>query len=198
MAVRLESGGDADGELPLAFLQYEHLKDGTATPFRADGREVYGASLDRLLAAEGIGVKRVQVELQFAMSGAGDLEKTTLSTEIAGTLDSGALARVIHAQARQFTGKYRKGDSPQLAFVTAITVGSPQAPERPKIAALPPADLKALASTYRVKLGPKGGAPKVVRRRDKRGRAYYLDKRTGKQVRANVWRLFKATRKRKG
>jgi hypothetical protein len=198
MAVRLVSGEDADGELPLAFLQYEHLKEGTATPFRANGREVYGASLDRLLESEGIGEKRVEIELQFAMSGAGALEKQTLSTTIAGTLDSGSLARVIHAQARQFTGKYRKGDSPQLAFVTAITVGSPEKPQRPVIAALPPADLKALASTYRVKIGPKGGAPKVVRHRDKRGRAYYLDKRTGKQVRASVWQLFKATRTKRG
>jgi len=39
-----------------------------------------------------------------------------------GTLDHGALARVIHALTRNFVGRFRKGESPPEVYVTDIAI----------------------------------------------------------------------------
>ena len=124
----------ADGELPLAFEQYEHLSKGTAPAYvDAAGRPLFGDALNRALADEGVGMKDIQIRLAFAESGADDPTMTTLRTRTVGTLDADSLARLIHAESRNFTGSRRKGESPALMFIMGIDVGAPrQAPATAK------------------------------------------------------------------
>ena len=117
----------ADGEQYLAFSTDDHFK-GDATPYLSSGRPLAGGALDRALSAEGVGLKSVTIELDVALTGGGPLERHTLRTRVPGTLDREGLARVVHAQVRQYVGSFSRTDSPPEQYIAEIVVGD--APSR--------------------------------------------------------------------
>lgn len=167
-----------DGHNPLAFEQYEHLSNGKGYALLdPSGRPLQGAALDRQLSLEGIGPKTISIQVQYADSGAGELKTTNLEATALGTLDSQGLARLIHAEARQFTGRRRKGESPALMFIQAIQVSGPEQPapkETPKHAA------RAKIRRQYVKV-PNKLTGKL------QTRAIYRDKKTGRFASRAAW-----------
>lgn len=173
-----------EGELPLAFQQYEHLATGTATPFldAGTGRPLRMARLDDALGAEGIGTKHIAITLAYSDTGGGALQETTVATDVIGTLDAQGLARVIHAQARQFAGKKRPGESPPEMFVTAIaiTTRKPKAPPKARRAR----GVKGRPVRQYVKVrNPRTG--KLA------SRPIYRDKTTGRFAKRAEWEALK-------
>ena len=170
-----------DGYSPLAFEQYEHLHNGKGYAMLApDGSPLQGSALDEQLALEGMGPKLVRVTLDYADTGAGDLKSTVLETTALGTLDSQGLARIIHAQARQFTGARAKGNSPALMFVQGIEVA---APEQSKPAQPEPKPARTKRNAVRRQY------VKVVSKRTGKtiSRAIYRDKTTGRFAKRSEW-----------
>lgn len=166
-----------DGHTPLAFEQYEHLHNGRSyAMLDASGRPLQGDALDRQLSLEGVGPKEIVIRVEYADQGAGDLSRTTLRTQAIGTLDSQGLARLVHAQARQFTGRNRKGESPALMFINAIEVKGEreQAPEKPQRAARPK-----IRRQYVKVPNKKTGKLQT--------RAIYRDKKTGRFASRAAW-----------
>lgn len=178
------------GELPLAFQQYEHLSAGTASPYVDDaGRPLRMARLDDALSGEGVGVKMVQIDLMFSDQGGGALQPHTITTEVIGTLDSQGLARVIHAQARQFTGKRRQGESPPEMFITGLTITG-RSTRKPKSS----------VGRQRGKAKPRPRRQFIKVHSPKSGKAttrtVYRDKTTGRFTSRAVWEALKGNAKR--
>ena len=170
-----------DGTLPLAFEQYEHLSRNDKPAYLdASGRPLQGARLNAALHAEGVGLKRVRLGVLYSDVGSGDTIPTTLDTEVIGTLDADGLARIIHAQARQFTGRRDPGNSPALLFVQSITVGD-VVPEVRKLKKGEPRTRKPRVVRQFVKV-------RSVKTGKVQSRAVYRDKRTGRFASRAQWK----------
>lgn len=167
-----------EGHNPLAFEQYEHLSNGNSYALLdPSGRPLQGERLDRQLFLEGVGPKTVRIEVQYADTGAGALSSTTLEATAIGTLDSQGLARLIHAEARQFTGRRKKGESPALMFIQGIEVVGP---EQPKPAAPEKRTARPKVRRQYVKV-PNKRTGKLMTR------AVYRDKKTGRFASRAQW-----------
>lgn len=175
MTIKLRA---ADGDLPLGFLQYETLRDGVGA-YELDGRPIYGARLNDALAGEGIGEKTVAIAGRYASEGGSEaLARWRATVRVAGTLDNESLARIIHAKAREFSGRKKGGQSPAEVYVVGLTITS-HAPAKP----LPKSKRGARREFVKVKM-PNG---KLV------SRTVYRDKSTGRFTSRETWN---ATRKR--
>lgn len=114
----------APGELPLSFSQYDALKGRGAVYLGADGKPLAGAKLNKALAAEGVGLKRITIEGQYVGAGGGDLKPWRRTVEVPGTLDADGLARLTHQVARDMiqSKRTRYTETPPESYVTGFNI----------------------------------------------------------------------------